>query len=312
MWCTMYLKSILFIAFCISPLPVKAFLCSVNGGPFFREGIQDLFIQVSPEVQPGENIIFDAGHQIFCRNEVPPHDIQGGADELVIKAGSMLSGPLVNAYKSSIFVSTGVYNLPVVTPFTAQLWADAQRDYFKLKTVLTPLGNDASGIVVKKGDKVATIHVQKSYKPPSGPNYDYYNYTWNLYSNNDVVVPTSTCDVNTRDVAIQLGDYPIDVSEKIIDIRVKCVQRQDISFYLSGATKSPTIFSNVETKSPAKGVGIEIRRNGAPVRVNEVNNIGMVGPSFTPLNLRAKYVKDGSSFKAGNVKSVIGVTFIFN
>ena len=38
--------------------------------------------------------------------------------------------------------------------------------------------------------------------------YTHLQFVWNIYANNDVVVPTGGCDVSAHDVTVTLPDYP--------------------------------------------------------------------------------------------------------
>lgn len=158
-------KNIFLCALCFISFSAKAFVCSQNGGPEFNAGTRDLFINVSPVVGPNENIIFDSGTQILCRNEAG-----SGIDWLYAMPGTQLEGALSSVYNARVvgvggnFAPTMFYvNLPVTKQTQIQGWRGGTNQgsgHLVLKIVLSPLG-DASGIPIKKGTKIATYNVRK-------------------------------------------------------------------------------------------------------------------------------------------------------
>jgi type 1 fimbria pilin len=82
--------------------------------------------------------------------------------------------------------------------------------------------------------------------------------TWYIYANNNTVVPTGGCDVSSRNVIVNLPDYPGSMTP--VPLTVSCLQSQKLSYYISGAVANTgnNIFSNTASSSSAQGVGIEI------------------------------------------------------
>ncbi|HBY5073205.1 TPA: fimbrial protein, partial [Klebsiella pneumoniae] len=125
-----------------------------------------------------------------------------------------------------------------------------------------------------------------------------------------VVVPTGGCDVSARDVTMTLPNYP---GSMAVPVTVHCAQNQNLSYYLSGTTtdSANSIFANTASASPAQGVGVQMTRNGAIVSANNTISLGTVGPSPVNLGLTANYARTIGQVTAGNVQSLIGVTFIY-
>ncbi|MDT1904139.1 fimbrial protein, partial [Acinetobacter baumannii] len=69
--------------------------------------------------------------------------------------------------------------------------------------------------------------------------------------------------------------------------------------------------ANTASASPAQGVGVQMTRNGAIVSANNTISLGTVGPSPVNLGLTANYARTIGQVTAGNVQSLIGVTFIY-
>lgn len=113
-------------------------------------------------------------------------------------------------------------------------------------------------------------------------NSDSFQFIWNIYANNDVVVPTGGCDVSARDVTVTLPDYP---GSMVVPLTVHCAQSQQLGYYLSGTTadSANAIFTNTASASPAQGIGVQLTRNGSAVPANSTVSLGTVGTS--PVNL---------------------------
>ena len=87
------------------------------------------------------------------------------------------------------------------------------------------------------------------------------NFTWNIISNNNVVMPTGGCTVDSRNVTVDLPDF----LEAQKYLGVYCSNEQKLSFYLSGATtdSSRQVFANTAPDATkASGVGVSLMRNG--------------------------------------------------
>lgn len=72
-----------------------------------------------------------------------------------------------------------------------------------LKLYITPVGA-AGGVVIKAGEVIARIHMYKIATLGSG---NPRNFTWNIISNNSVVMPTGGCTVDSRNVTVNLPDF---------------------------------------------------------------------------------------------------------
>ncbi len=135
---------------------------------------------------------------------------------------------------------------------------------------LTPVSS-AGGVVIKAGSLIAVLILRQT----NNYNSDDFQFVWNIYANNDVVVPTGGCDVSARDVTVTLPDYPGSVP---IPLTVYCAKSQNLGYYLSGTTADAgnSIFTNTASFSPAQGVGVQLTRNGTII---PANNTGIVRSS---------------------------------
>lgn len=132
-----------------------------------------------------------------------------------------------------------------------------------------------------------------------------------IISNNSVVMPTGGCTVDSRNVTVNLPDFP---GSAEIPLGVYCSSEQKLSFYLSGATTDSArqVFANTAPDATkASGVGVSLMRNGKILATGENVSLGTVNKSKVPLGLSATYGQTGNKVAAGTVQSVIGVTFIY-
>ena len=161
-------------------------------------------------------------------------------------------------------------------------------------------------MAIKAGSLIAVLILRQT----NNYNSDDFQFVWNIYANNDVVVPTGGCDVSARDVTVTLPDYPGSVP---IPLTVYCAKSQNLGFYLSGTTADAgnSIFTNTASFSPAQGVGVQLTRNGTIIPANNTVSLGAVGTSAVSLGLTANYARTGGQVTAGNVQSIIGVTFVY-
>ncbi|HBV5669615.1 TPA: fimbrial protein [Klebsiella pneumoniae] len=68
---------------------------------------------------------------------------------------------------------------------------------------------------------------------------------------------------------------------------------------------------NSDSASPAQGIGVQLTRNGSAVPANSTVSLGTVGTSPVNLGLTATYARTTGQVTAGNVQSIIGITFVY-
>jgi len=96
---------------------------------------------------------------------------------------------------------------------------------------------------------------------------------------------------------------------------VFCSSNKNLNYYLSGVSKdsSGTIFENLleGDANGAQGVGVQIMQNDQPISAGSLIALGSVGTSGKNINLTARYQRTSGQVTAGNVKSIIGMTFTY-
>lgn len=227
-------------------------------------------------------------------------------DHINLVQGSAFAGSL-QSYKGSLYWNNVTYPFPLTTNTNVLDIGDKTPMPLPLKLYITPVGA-AGGVVIKAGEVIARIHMYKIATLGSG---NPRNFTWNIISNNNVVMPTGGCTVDSRNVTVDLPDFP---GSAEIPLGVYCSSEQKLSFYLSGATtdSSRQVFANTAPDATkASGVGVTLMRNGKILATGENVSLGTVNKSKVPLGLSATYGQTGNKVAAGTVQSVIGVTFIY-
>ncbi|HCK0673486.1 TPA: fimbrial protein [Escherichia coli] len=208
---------------------------------------------------------------------------------------------------STVYWNNVTYPFPLTTNTNVLDIGDKTPMPLPLKLYITPVGA-AGGVVIKAGEVIARIHMYKIATLGSG---NPRNFTWNIISNNSVVMPTGGCTVDSRNVTVDLPDFP---GSAEIPLGVYCSSEQKLSFYLSGATTDSArqVFANTAPDATkASGVGVSLMRNGKILATGENVSLGTVNKSKVPLGLSATYGQTGNKVSAGTVQSVIGVTFIY-
>lgn len=278
-----------------------AFACQTPTGGFIPigGGSANVYVDLTPQIGVGQNLIVDLSRQISCRNDFP----DTRTDYVSLQRGSAYGGVLQNftgsfVYDSSSYpfpttyeTKTVVYKSITMTPWPAVLY-------------LTPISS-AGGVAVTSGSLIAVLNMHQTNNVGES-----HQYIWNIYANNSVVIPTGGCDVSSRDVNVTLPEYPGTVS---IPLTVRCAQNQNLAYFLTGPTTDTanTIFSNTASAPVAQGVGIQIANRNGVIATNKNVALGVVGSSSVSLGLTANYARTTGQVVAGNVKSVVGVTFLY-
>lgn len=266
-------------------------------------------VSLAPVITANSTLVIDMANYISCANQAsPPYkdviraengsgfiDVLNGFTGTFTYYGSSYPFPLTSP---TSYVNVGDYN--VYQPWRAAIY-------------LTPI-SAAGGKVLKAGEYFASLKLYKLLLDGSGAPADGTGrpdeFTWNLYALNDVVIPTGGCDVSARDVTVNLPEYPASTA---IPLKVHCGKNQKLGYYLSGTTadSAHSIFTNTASASPAQGIGVQLKRNGTVLPANSTVSLGTVGTSAVDLGLTATYARTSGQVTAGNVQSIIGVTFVY-
>lgn len=287
-----------------------AFTCTDSTGNIVNSDkgtkIADVYVNLQPSVQPGQNLVVDLSQSISCKNDSPTTR----RDLVSMIRGSAFGGALVNFNGSLKYY--GINNtFPLVQPTHQQSFPSGNYTPWNTQLFLTPI-NAAGGIAIKKGSHFATLVMhQVGSDIIGGGNVRTATFTWNLYTNNDVLIPIGGCDVSSRNVIVNLPEYP---GTAPVPLSVHCASGQNLYYYLSGTTDTRSnIFANTFSgTNAAKGVGIQLVSNGNAIAVNQKVALGRVTTGAVSLGLSARYGRTSGQVSAGKVQSIIGVTFTYD
>ena len=263
-------------------------------------GTANVYVNLTPAISAGQNLVVDLSTQIFCHNDNPRRI----TDYVTLQRGSAYGGVLEN-FSGTVKYDGASYPFPTVSETPRAIYKSKSDTPWPTVLYLTPVST-AGGVAVSAGTLIAVLILHQT----NNFNHDSYQFVWNIYANNDVVVPTGGCDVSARDVTVTLPDYP---GSMAVPVTVHCAQNQNLGYYLSGTTadSANSIFTNTASASPAQGIGVQLTRNGTVVPANSNVSLGTVGTSPVNLGLTATYARTSGQVTAGNVQSIIGVTFVY-
>lgn len=312
---TSKIKHLIYKFFCIlslvagSSTTAYAFTCYDATGATLESVYGDqstnVYVNLQPSLGVGQNLVVDLSQSIYCKNDNPGERY----DWTSIRQGSAYSGVLAN-FTGSLKYYGSSYNFPLTSSTASYNLRSGDFVPWNAILYLTPV-TAASGVVVKSGSLIASLvmlHVGININ--SGSNEYQARFTWNIYANNDVIVPTGGCDVSSRSVTVNLPNYPASTA---IPLTVHCAKNQALGYYLSGTTADAanSIFTNTASSSAAQGIGIQLTRNSSVIAANKEVSLGTVGTSPVNLGLIANYARTSGQVTAGNVQSIIGVTFVY-
>ena len=300
--------SALFAALLMFSFNSQAFTCVALGQQSITtSGSMNVFVNLTPVIQENQNLAVSLGESIKCRNDDP--EIYN--DPVRLGYASSYVGVLAG-FKGSVSYYGDSYPFPLLTPTKSKDTENYRLEGWDVNLYLQPILDDklnaAKGVFIRKGWLFARLRLEKL---DTTRTYVVQTIIWNLYANNDVTIPVAGCDVSARNVAVSLPDYPEGPAP--VDLSVHCSAPFELGYFLSGTTtdSGATVFQNTAS-SPAQGVGIQMRSQSAGIlKTNQTVPLGTVSSTPVDLGLSAQYTRTGQKLTAGNVQSVIGVTFVY-
>lgn len=285
-----------------------AFICDDAAGNALDSrtggGNASVYVNLTPQLQPGQNLVVDITNSIGCRNTA----VARRDDYVSLLSGSTYSGVL-STFSGSLNYYGVSHPFPLTKPTAEQLFVNSANEGWKVKLLLTPI-SVASGILINPGDLVATLVMfqRGADKGTVNDNEATATFTWNIYALNSVVMPTGGCTITAKNVTVTLPDYPGTAN---VPVSIHCEKDEKLKFFLNGTTvdTGKTIFVNQASVSPAQGVGVQLKRNNSVIPTNTDVLIGTVGTSTVDLGLTATYARTSGQVTAGNVQSIIDLTF---
>lgn len=289
-----------------------AFTCKTSAGSTVSWGGGSANVQVplTPTVQQGSYLIVDLANYITCKND----SLNAlWTDYIRLIKGTTFNGAL-SGFSGTIGFSGNNYPLPFNGSSSNIIKLPAQNTVsIPIKLSLTPVSSASpvNGVLIKAGTLIASIVMNQQ----NNGNFDSANFTWNIYAQNDVVIPQAACTVDgTNNITVTLPNYP---GSAQIPLTIRCTSNQTLGFYIYGSTQSDgsTFINTLESNndpSSAHGVGVQVIRNGVAVQTNRNQTLGVITTAGKDLGLSARYNQLGSTqITAGNVRSIVNLNFVY-
>lgn len=178
-------------------------------------GSANVYVNLAPAVNVGQNLVVDLSTQIFCHNDYP----ETITDYVTLQRGSAYGGVLSN-FSGTVKYSGSSYPFPTTSETPRVVYNSRTDKPWPVALYLTPVSS-AGGVAIKAGSLIAVLILRQT----NNYNSDDFQFVWNIYANNDVVVPTGGCDVSAHDVTVTLPDYPGSVP---IPLTVYCAKSQNL------------------------------------------------------------------------------------
>ena len=292
---------LLLSVFFIFPTSVWAFTCKTAAGVTVPAGggSANVYVTLDPSIGTNSNLVVDLSKSISCNDQYPPTYI----DYVSLQSGSAFGG-LLSSFSGTVDYNGTSYAFPTTSETAKLTYNSKTYKPWPVKLNLTPVSS-AGGIVINSGSLIASLVLHQTNNFNSSASY-----TWNIYANNNVVIPTGGCDVSSRSVTVTLPNYP---GTQTVPLTVHCSSTKALSYYLTGTTSdtAATIFTNTSSSSAATGVGVQLSNSSGVLATNQTVSLGNVGTTPVSLGLTASYARTSGQVVAGNVQSVVGVTFVY-
>lgn len=308
------LKPVLIMLLFLSGREAYAFSCNGPQGHITSMGGEmDVTISAAPEITPGANIVFDLSTQISCKNDNPKVE-----DYAWPSAGTIFSSKLSSqGFTGGVLWNGSNYLFPI-TSWTARgnKWKmphpKGNYYYLPLKVYMSPVGVQG-GVKINAGEALGTVFLLQSdsllFPRPE-------TFKFNIFTKEDIVIPTGGCDVNSYNNLVALDSkLPSEFSNyaKDVGLSIKCATPKNVTYSIKAAGRYDAInktFLNASASNPASGVAIQLlTRTNEVVENNKVYPVGQVNNSFQTLGLKARYVATGQPFQPGNVEANMTVIF---
>lgn len=281
---------------------------NITDGSLFSSQNAGLYVNIAPVIDPTKPdaiVIIDLSKFISCRNESPDRSV---SDYVKLLYGSDFSPALTaKSYGGVDFYRWKALQLPLKQDtFYFTIYDHTVWQPLPVRMFLT-LRPGVVGEFIKAGEMVAMLNLEKTDSKGSKELF-----SWRVYSLNDVYVSGGSCDISQNNLNVTLPPYPGGAVK--IPLSISCKQPKNITYTLTGTTANAgDVFLNTASVTPASGVGIQISDRSGPLSVGRKIDLGRVDASGVDLGLQASYATlNGNRVSAGQVQSVINVTFEYN
>ena len=230
-------------------------------------------------------MVVDLSQSISCKNDSP----NSRNDNVSLLSGTAFNGALENFDGTLTYYDTN-YPMPTTTETKQVNNTSGSYTPWDVDLALTPV-SAASGVVINQGTLIASLLMrQVGSNKSNGGDIRTATFTWNIYANNTVFIPTGGCDVSARNVTVNLPDYP---GTADVPLTIHCAENQSLAYYISGTTENSeqNIFSNTASSNSATSLGIQLSNSSGIIAANNNISLGTVGTTPVSLGLSASYAR---------------------
>ncbi|UAN29730.1 fimbrial protein (plasmid) [Serratia ureilytica] len=319
-----FFKIILFFIFILS-FSVKGanLFCTIDGvadgGNGLSPGLGKLKIanvSIRTALDGNNKIIYDMSSD-FCYQTVLASD-PDPFEVTTLYATQFILGPKFASVSGKVVINGASYS-SLNSPIEMLTMTSEDINYplpirFEFPTEGLISGN---AINIKTGDVLAELRIAPSSASiPLIPNFWFYYIR--LIAKNDLVIPTSTCLVNTNNLNVILPDVNENQLPTVgssagntpFNVSINCSTPLSLSYSLSGnvADASQGVYNNI---APTSGVGVQVLDSaGNVIPANAKIPMGIV--SNTTMGFNARYYKLANTQTLGPVNSVVYMDFTLN
>jgi hypothetical protein len=140
-------------------------------------GSANVYVNLAPAVNVGQNLVVDLSTQIFCHNDYP----ETITDYVTLQRGSAYGGVL-SSFSGTVKYNGSSYPFPTTSETPRVVYNSRTDKPWPVALYLTPVSS-AGGVAIKAGSLIAVLILRQT----NNYNSDDFQFVWNIYANNDVV-----------------------------------------------------------------------------------------------------------------------------
>ena len=140
-------------------------------------GSANVYVNLAPAVNVGQNLVVDLSTQIFCHNDYP----ETITDYVTLQRGSAYGGVL-SSFSGTVKYNGSSYPFPTTSETPRVVYNSRTDKPWPVVLYLTPVSS-AGGVAIKAGSLIAVLILRQT----NNYNSDDFQFVWNIYANNDVV-----------------------------------------------------------------------------------------------------------------------------
>ncbi|MEQ4702391.1 fimbrial protein [Providencia rettgeri] len=179
-----------------------AFVCKTNDGYEVMGGTQNIYgvpIDSDISAEPDRiNEFADIDDFITCRNEAPTSYID------YLRLTGATAGPKLTSIPG---LKTGVSlnGNYILAPFSGQDYPvftlKTSTQSLPIKLFLQVSTRPTNAVLIRKGDLLMSLDLHKyATWATGGESFEHYDFKWNFYAADDVIIGTGTCDINNNQI----------------------------------------------------------------------------------------------------------------